>query len=162
MHRAQRDNGSIGTRRARLRPARRALPIIVLLLAGGCRPAGPTAVLPPGGGSEYVLDEAVFTDSVAPVFTARGCDTIECHGGGIRGTFALSPAGDKDPAFDFEQAGWQVDGDDPAASPLLRKPLAITAGGDAHAGEAEGGIFASTDDPDYQVILAWITAGERR
>lgn len=132
-----------------------------LALAGGCRPADTVVAPPPGGGATWAWDLATFTTSVAPVFGARGCDSIECHGGGIRGTFALSPAGDKDLAFDFAQAGWQADGADPAASALLRKPLAVSAGGAPHAGDAEGGIFATTADPDYQAILAWIAAGVR-
>jgi len=94
---------------------------LVLAAVAGCRPAAPVAPAPPTGGVEYVYDAARFAADVAPVLGARGCDTVACHGGGIRGTFALSPVGDKDLDFDFAQAVLQVDGDDPAASPLLRK-----------------------------------------
>lgn len=155
-----RDHRGVGRMRAPRR-GRAVLPLALAAIAG-CRPASPVAPTPPTGGTTYVYDAARFAGDVAPVFSARGCDTIACHGGGIRGTFALSPVGDKDLDFDFEQAVWQVDGDDPAASPLLRKPLAVGAGGAPHAGDAEGGIFATTADPDYQAILAWITAGERQ
>lgn len=155
-----------GLKAARSRPATRlatrCLLPAALALVGGCRPADTAVAPPPGGGAAWAWDEASFATSVAPVFTARGCDSIDCHGGGIRGTFALSPAGDKDLAFDFAQAGWQADGADPAASALLLKPLAVSAGGAPHAGDADGGIFATTDDPDYQAILAWIAAGVRR
>ncbi|MBK7670512.1 MAG: hypothetical protein IPJ24_03825 [bacterium] len=160
MHLALRDNATVTMTQVRWRGARRALPI-ALVLAAGCRTANPVTPPPPGGGTAYAYDEAVFAAGVAPVLTARGCDTLDCHGGGIRGTFALSPAGDKNFAFDFEQAVLQANGDDPAASPLLLKPLAVTAGGTAHAGHGDGGIFDSTADPDYQVILAWISAGVR-
>jgi hypothetical protein len=136
--------------------------MVLGLAIAGCRPADPTIVPPPGGGTDYVYDPGSFAANVEPVFTARGCDSIECHGGGIRGTFALSPAGDKNLAFDFEQAVWQSDGSDPAASPLLRKPLAVSAGGAPHGGDPAGGIFDTTGDPDYQAILAWITAAEIR
>lgn len=154
-----RDNGT--ARRARAAARWRGVLPLVLSAAAGCRPAAPVVPTPPTGGTEYVYDAARFAADVAPVFSARGCDTIECHGGGIRGTFALSPVGDKDLEFDFAQAVWQADGDEPASSPLLRKPLAVSAGGAPHAGDADGGIFASTADPDYQAILAWITAGDR-
>lgn len=162
MHLALRlSTGLIGGAMSR-RGAWRLVPVALALApACGCRPADPTMPEPPGGGTAWTWDEAQFASTVAPVFTARGCDTIECHGGGIRGTFALSPADDKDLAFDFAQAGWQADGESPAASPLLRKPLAVSAGGVPHAGDGEGGIFTSTDDPDYQAILAWIAAGVR-
>ncbi|MBK9776565.1 MAG: hypothetical protein IPP62_09430 [bacterium] len=160
MHLALRDNPTVTRTLVRWRGARRALPI-GLVLAAGCHTANPVTPPPPGGGTAYIYDEAEFAASVAPVFTSRGCDTLDCHGGGIRGTFALSPAGDKNFAFDFEQAVLQANGDDPAASPLLLKPLAVTAGGTAHAGHGDGGIFTTTADPDYQVILAWISAGVR-
>ena len=39
--------------------------------------------------------------------------------------------------------------------------LAATPGGTAHRGHGDGGIFTTTADPDYQVILAWISAGVR-
>lgn len=164
MHLALRltTNGNDGA--AGSRGARQLLPVALALAAGlfaGCRPADPATPEPPGGGEAWAWDASLFEATVAPVLTARGCDTVECHGGGIRGTFALSPAGDKDLAFDFAQAGWQADGDAPAASPLLRKPLAVAAGGVPHAGDGDGGIFASTADPDYQAILAWIEAGVR-
>lgn len=170
MHLALRDNPTVTAHLAARRGARALLPArlviagaaaAALLPAAGCRPADPVTPDPPGGGTAWIWDAAVFDATVAPVLTARGCDTVECHGGGIRGTFALSPAGDKDLAFDFAQAGWQADGGDPAASALLRKPLAVGAGGAPHAGDADGGIFASTADPDYQAILAWIAAGVR-
>lgn len=162
MQLAPRDNRDAMTTGGRSLRVTVALTLAIGVAMCGCRPADPSAPPPPGGGNVWVLDEAIFAANVAPVLTARGCDAIECHGGGIRGTFALSPAGDKDLAFDFEQAALQVTGTDPAASPLLRKPLAVTAGGTPHAGDAEGGIFVSTADPDYQTILAWIAAGESR
>jgi hypothetical protein len=87
------------------------------------------------------------------------CDNLTCHGGGIRGTFELSPSGDKDVAFDFAQARLQVNGNDPVSSPLIMKPLAPECGGPGHAG---GFVFTELDNPDYLAILAWIEAGEYR
>lgn len=133
------------------------------ILSGGCSVTTPQPdPPPPGGGSTYVLDYDVFVADVEPIFTARGCDNLSCHGGGIRGTFQLSPVDDKDIALDFAQARLQVDGNAPADSPLLQKPLSETAGGVAHAATAPGHSFDSVDDPDYRTILAWIEAGEFR
>lgn len=119
-------------------------------------PTGPDVA---GGGQERILDFETFRTAVAPVLHARGCSAAgDCHGGGLRGSFELSPASAPDTNFDFEQAVEQIDDLDPAASSLLRKPLAVEAGGDPHAFVA----FTSTDDDDYRTILAWIEAGELR
>lgn len=112
-----------------------------------------------GGGQERELDFDTFRTAVAPILHARGCSAMgDCHGGGLRGAFELSPADAPDDAFDFVQAVDQIDDLDPSSSALLRKPLALDAGGDPHAFTA----FASTSDGDYQTILAWIEAGELR
>lgn len=134
--------------------------LAVGLAAVGCE--SPTAVVDDGragGGETYVLDYDTFAATVQPIFVAKGCKAAgNCHGGGIRGTFELSPETDSDPTFDFEQAVLQVNGYDHANSPLLTKPLEEAAGGEPHNHE----VFASTDDPDYQAILAWIDQGEFR
>jgi len=134
--------------------------LCALFLLGilGC--SGPVAPLdPPGGGRTFVLDFARFETEVAPILTRQGCDAGgDCHGGGIRGTLALSPAGAKDPVFDFDQVSLQVDGADPAMSAILRKPLAEAAGGAPHGVTA----FDSSEDEDYRTILAWIESGEFR
>jgi len=115
-----------------------------------------TPPTPPGGGQRLELSAERFAAEVEPVLTAKGCDAAgDCHGGGIRGTFALSPATAKDVDFDFEQARLQVWPTARTESPLLTKPLAEPQGGAPHAYEP----FASTDDPGYQTILGWINAG---
>ena len=112
---------------------------------------------PPGGGSRYVLDFQEFQATVSPILTAHGCDAGGgCHGGGIRGTLALSSVEEKDLRFDFEQVSLQVDGLDPTGSPVLTKPLAESAGGTPHSYKG----FASTDDAGYLAILGWIENGE--
>jgi hypothetical protein len=121
------------------------------LVLWGC--SAPTEPQPPSGGEDYVLDFDTFVSQVAPVLSRQGCDAQgNCHGGGIRGTFALSPAGAKNLGYDFDQAALQVNGYDPAQSPLLTKPLA---GDPPHPVEP----FASATDPDYQTILTWIQSG---
>jgi hypothetical protein len=125
------------------------------LAAAGCTsPVDPPVA--PGGGQEFELSYETFALSVAPVLVDYGCHAAECHGGGIRGTFELSPLEAPDPGFDFEQASLQVDPYDPARSPLLLKPLATAAGGDRHSWEP----FTSVEDEGYRNILAWIESGE--
>jgi hypothetical protein len=128
-------------------------------VSAGCERASPADPAPPSGGQVYVLDYDVFASQIDPILTAHGCDNLNCHGGGIRGTFELSPQGDKNAAFDFAQASLQVYPPDPADSPLVVKPLAEECGGTTHAG---GAAFTSLDDPDYLAILTWIEAGEYR
>ena len=104
-----------------------------------------------------MLDFEAFQTVVEPVFARHGCDAGGgCHGGGIRGTFQLSPQGNKDPEFDFVQASLQVNGLDPEASALLQKPLAYEAGGAPHSFEP----FLSREDADYRTVLSWIKKGE--
>jgi hypothetical protein len=128
------------------------------LLVAGCRsPADPPP--PASGGEEFHLSFETFETEVEPVLVAKGCDTAgDCHGGGIRGTYELSPADAKDVAFDFEQTRLQVTPYSPAESPILTKPLATEAGGAPHSFKA----MPSTDDPSYRAILGWILAGEFR
>jgi hypothetical protein len=103
-----------------------------------------------------VLSFSQFQQSVEPVLTRKGCDaTGDCHGGGIRGTFELSPPGAKNAQFDFQQASMQVWVSPRAQSPLLTAPLADSLGGTPHPFKP----FASTDDPDYKALLDWAVAG---
>jgi hypothetical protein len=123
----------------------------------GCQ--GPTEPpQPPGGGTTLDLDAEAFRATVAPILAQYGCHAAECHGGGIRGTFELSPEDAPNPDFDFAQARWQVDAYDPEASPLLAKPLSEAAGGTAHPWEP----FDSTDHEGYVAIREWILSGELR
>ncbi len=121
----------------------------------GCADPGPGPE-PPGGGEEYELSYPQFQTNIAPVLVEAGCHAAACHGGGIRGTLELSPLEALDPAFDFAQVRLQVDPWLPEASPILTKPLAADAGGEAHGWEP----FVSPDDPRYLAILDWILAGE--
>ena len=116
----------------------------------------------PSGGEEYILDYGIFAAQIDSILSDRGCDTMACHGGGIRGTFQLSPETDKDVDLDFAQASLQVNPEDPAASPLLTKPLAEWAGGLVHTADTKQSGLLTTNDAGYQAILAWIEAGEYR
>lgn len=103
-----------------------------------------------------MLDFESYKTNVAPIMSRRTCGTGgDCHGGGIRGTFHLSPQSAKDLQFDFEQVVEQVWGYAPEESPLLLKPLDPVAGGTPHSYTA----FTTVEDSDYQAILAWIREG---
>jgi hypothetical protein len=130
---------------------------IALLGVASCERASPSDPAPPTGGQNYVLSFDEFSTTVNPIMSRLGCDNLNCHGGGIRGTFALTPPGAKDDAADFAQARLQVYPPDPAQSPLVIKPLAAECGGAPHTG---GAFFFALDDPDYVAILTWIENGE--
>jgi hypothetical protein len=138
--------------------------VVVLVLAAlwggvhGCTsPSAPIG--PPGGGKQLVLSFADFQSTVSPVLERQGCDAGgDCHGGGIRGTFQLSPASAKNLQFDFDQASQQVYPTMRDQSPLLTRPLALAAGGTPHPYKP----FAATSDTDYVAIRAWIQAGVLR
>lgn len=126
-------------------------------LAGCTRPVAP--VDPPSGGSTLALDYDEYVAAVAPVLAQHGCDAGgDCHGGGIRGTFELSPAGAKNARFDFDQVALQVSPTERDSSRILTKPLALAAGGVPHGVK----VFATTGDPGYQSIRAWIQHGVAR
>jgi hypothetical protein len=144
-----------------IRSIRYAAGTSAVLLAGsfatGCDSAPTGAPAPPTGGQELVLSFETFEETIHPILVAQGCNAAgDCHGAIIGGTFRLSSPDDPDVAFDFDQTVLQVDPYHDTESPILTKPLAQAAGGTPHSHEP----FATTDDPDYQAILAWIRDGE--
>jgi hypothetical protein len=138
-----------------------ALVIALLVVPGsvhGCRAPNEPAP-PPSGGTQLSLDFTQFEQTVEPVLSGQGCDAGgDCHGGGIRGSLQLSPAGAKDARFDFNQVVLQVWPSAPDSSPILTEPLAISAGGTAHGYKP----FADTTDTNYRAIRAWIDSGVRK
>ncbi|MCC6348262.1 MAG: hypothetical protein IT347_01555 [Candidatus Eisenbacteria bacterium] len=125
------------------------------LVALGC--ASPTAPpAPPSGGKTFNGSYSDFVAQVEPVIQRRGCDTGgDCHGGGPRGAFELSPSGSKNTRFDFDQVSLQVNPVTPDSSRILTKPLALAAGGVPHSFKP----FASTADTDFVAIRTWVLAG---
>jgi hypothetical protein len=125
-----------------------------LALSGCSSPTRPPE--PPAGGRTPQLSFEQFLASVEPVLSGRGCDAGgDCHGGGIRGSFRLSPPDAKDQAFDFDQAVLQVSAHAPESSALLTEPLAVESGGTPHPAKP----FASAADPGYQAIRQWVLDG---
>jgi len=101
-----------------------------------------------------VLSFDEFQQNVEPIIVRQGCDAGgDCHGGGLRGALQLSPTGAKDVRYDFDQVSLEVSAVYPESSLILTKPLAVS--GTPHGYKP----FASTSDPDYQTILAWILHG---
>jgi len=133
----------------------RIAPLVLLAALFSCStPTAPPA--PPGGGQTLALSFPQFAQTVEPVLVRHGCDAGgDCHGGGIRGSFELSPPGAKDVRFDFDQAILQILATARPASPILTEPLALAAGGTPHGFKP----FASTSDSSYQAILQWILDG---
>lgn len=131
-----------------------ALPLLLATLFSLACSAPSEPPPPPSGGQRPVLDFARFVDEIEPLFARHGC-AMEgaCHGGGIRGTFELSPRSAPDAAFDFAQTSLQVDALDPQGSLLLLKPLALDAGGLPHSAKP----FASRDDTDFRALSDWAT-----
>ena len=128
------------------------------LVALGCASPGSTPTAP-SGGHTLVLGYDEFAQNVEPVLVEHGCDAGgDCHGGGIRGTLALSPQGAKDVRFDFDQVSLQVSPTNPDSSRILLKPLALAAGGLPHAVK----VFATPSDSGYQAIRHWIVDGVLR
>lgn len=119
------------------------------------------------------LDEPFFRCEVQPLMT-RSCGAFACHGDGERymrifGRNRLRLDGDEstrnalmsdaERAHNFDAVRAYVDASSPADSLLLNKALDEDAGGYYHGGATEfdrGDVFLSTDDPDYQTLLAWI------
>jgi hypothetical protein len=122
------------------------------------------AALPAGAQS---LDYEVFKAQVQPIFLKKRpthARCVVCHAGAQNG-FHLQPL-DKGAATwteeqsrkNFETVSRLVKPGDPAESHFLKQPLAHEAGGEEfHSG---GRQFATKDDPDWQIIAAWVRAGK--
>lgn len=114
------------------------------------------------------LNHSTFVSAIQPVFDSRGCANSGCHyrdkndpnNGGPGGSLRLfdcsgNSCTDDELMANHDSAYGMANLSTPAASKLLTKPLAESAGGIQHLG---GDIFLSTADPDYQTLLGWIQA----
>ena len=118
------------------------------------------------------LDEAYFRCRVEPVLDER-CSMLECHGDDVRPFRIYTrnrlrldadpvqlnlPITDDELAVNYDNALAFTAGA-PEDAFLVRKPLDEAAGGYFHQGRelyGDGDVFASTEDPGYQILLAWI------
>jgi len=127
--------------------------LVVLLLAAllGQQPAAPPA-----------LDYDFYKARVQPLFLEKRPEharCVTCHAGSTTLRLQrLSPGAeawnDAQTRQNFEAAVAMVVPGSPAASKLLRHPLARAAGGDVFHGG--GQHWATKDDPDWQVLSAWV------
>jgi hypothetical protein len=119
------------------------------------------------------LDRPFFDCRVQPVLT-KSCAALACHGDANRyfkvfSRNRLRIAGDEsqrnvflraeERQHNYNAARAFVDRADSPRSLLLSKPLDEAAGGSFHIGATlykAGDVFATTDDPDYQVLAQWI------
>jgi hypothetical protein len=148
-----------------MRPLAGALSVWLLVAVGtaGCANVEVDAGPP-------LRDRASFDATVWPVLV-RDCGFSECHGSTERFFRVVGPGHARlDPAmrlgdpvteaelqFSFDRARSMLDPDDPAQSPLLRKPLDVAAGGDRHEGTDKFGmdVYRSVDDPNFRMLVTW-------
>ena len=106
-------------------------------------------------------DYAFFRDRVQPIFLKKRPGHARCVTCHSHGSPPLQPLEAGATAWTEEQSRknfdiWKlfVKPGDPLKSPLLRHPLAESAGGDRfHAG---GKHWTSQDDPEWQILAAWV------
>lgn len=140
----------------------------LLALAGaGCTEPDRTIAIP-------AADAASFRSTVYPILLAD-CGFPACHGDPRRffsvfgpGRTRLDPAtAPYDPPTPDELAqsytrtrSMLLGADGVRRSLLLRKPLAIDAGGAGHAGDDPWGasLYASKEDPRFRALFFWATA----
>jgi len=110
------------------------------------------------------LDYAFFKTSVQPIFTVKRpglVRCIQCHMHNTNSRMLLQPFAAGATSWDeeqsrknFETVAKLVVPGAPAASRLLRHPLAQSAGGDPfHAG---GKHWDSQGAPEWQILAAWV------
>jgi hypothetical protein len=140
---------------------------MVVLLAGSLLACG-------GDAPELIVtqpDFAMFESQVYPVLL-RDCSFIACHGSSERffqvygpGRARLDPMADPlaeltmdELVLTYQRASSMIDAAEPAQSLLLRKPLALSAGGSGHEGVDAWmrNVYASKQEPGYQALEAWV------
>jgi hypothetical protein len=125
----------------------------------------------PGALAIAMPDRALFDAQVYPVLL-RDCGFHDCHGsterflqvfGPGRGrllptTMPLDAATAEEIAYTYERARSMIDTKEPDLSLLLRKPLAVEAGGTGHEGTDELGrnVYQSQMDANYVVLARWV------
>lgn len=140
--------------------------LLLGLVVGCTTPAG-----------EIVVPEAdpvTFRTTVYPVLLAD-CGFPGCHGTPERffsvfgpgrtrldpATEPYAPATPDELAHSYSRArAMLLSPDGVRRSPLLRKPLAVAAGGAGHAGEDPWGtnLYTTKQDPRFQALFFWATA----
>lgn len=142
---------------------------LALAVLAACTPSTDDEVAIPDA------DPAAFRERVFPVLLAD-CAFAACHGTPERffsvfgpgrtrldpATMAYDPATPAELAHAFARArSMLVSEEGVARSPLLRKPLAASAGGAAHGGVDAWGanVYATKQDPRFGALFFWATEG---
>jgi hypothetical protein len=129
-----------------------------------------------GDAPELVVAQAdfpTFQSQVYPVLL-RDCAFFACHGSSERFlqvygpgrarldalTSPLDPVTMDEVVQSYNRALSMIDVQDPASSLLLRKPLALAAGGSGHEGVDAWmrDVYSSKLDPGYAALEAWVRA----
>lgn len=136
--------------------------LVELLLAAllGQQPATPPPTPAPA------LDYEFYKARVQPLFLEKRVDharCVTCHAGSATLRLrALSPGAEtwneEQTRQNYAAAMAMVVPGSPGASKLLRHPLARAAGGDVFHGG--GQHWTSKDDPDWQVLSAWVNGAK--
>ncbi|HEX3597431.1 MAG TPA: hypothetical protein VHU80_20125, partial [Polyangiaceae bacterium] len=95
-------------------------------------------------------DYQIFASRVNPVLGST-CAAGNCHGSPTNSMYLTCGTSPEQTRWNYFAAGDYVSSD-PEASELLRRTVALSAGGTYHEG---GTLFQSMDDAGYQAILAW-------
>jgi hypothetical protein len=136
---------------------------LMLMLCGACDQGK--------GLDQQEQDYTEFQNVVLPVLL-RDCGFHTCHGSSERffrvwgpGRVRLNPltatyASPTQPEYDYSKqlAESMIDFDDPSQSLLLRKPLAVEAGGADHLGADRYGrnVYRTVNDQGYLVLTRWV------
>jgi hypothetical protein len=122
----------------------------------------PLAIVAAGTLAAQSLDFEIYRTRVAPIFLKKRpghARCVACHSAN-NSTFHLQALPEGVTAWtleqskqNFESVSRLVKPGDPAASRLLKHPLAEEAGGEFHSG---GQQFKSQSDPDWQTIADWV------
>jgi hypothetical protein len=91
-----------------------------------------------------------FVDEVQPVLVER-CAGSRCHGSRIADLQLSCGQDEREQRWNYAVSIRHLN-EQAVQSELLRRPLAVAAGGVYHEG---GDVFADTEEPDYRVIRRW-------
>lgn len=132
------------------------------------------AAPPPEAEPMPSADRMRFDNEIQPLLL-RDCGFTACHGSSARffqvfgpghgrlspDTRSVDPITADELTHSFTRALSMFDPTDRERSPLLRKPLALAAGGTGHEGTDLLGrnVYQSKDDPSYRLLHAWVTQG---
>lgn len=134
----------------------------------------PACITPPTGDRDLpALDFEVYENDVQPILAER-CANPTCHGRADRPlsiyapgryredpsrTYLHEPLTEEELVVNYLGAcAFSLGITDPGDCLLLRKPLAVDAGGAGHVG---GDVWMAEDDAEYRVVEAWLAGGTR-